>query len=176
MDIVDQLNDYYTTRSKSCRSVMVVLSCMLDTARVNRKTVWCLKNDSDISSTSTYHFSWNFEKAWLFYMHNKEVWMTWHPACSWKKFFSWNSAFSRWATPESREKIHRNCIKKKMSITHGQLPHKDRKGQCPKINWTVPIMWYQSLQEHSMPVCHGCLQLNFILHFIFIVLSFSFKL
>ena len=93
-----------------------------------------------------------------------------------KKKFSWNSAFSRWASPESREKIHRNCIKKKMSITHGQLPHKNRKGQCPKINWTVPIMWYQSLQAHSMPVCHGCLQLNFILHFIFIVLSFSFKL
>ena len=47
-DIVDQLNDYYTTKSKSCRWVMVALSYMLDTARVNGKTVWCLKNDSDI--------------------------------------------------------------------------------------------------------------------------------
>ena len=33
-DIVDQLNDYHTTRSNSCRWVMVALSCMLDTARV----------------------------------------------------------------------------------------------------------------------------------------------
>ena len=56
-DIVDQLNDYYTTRSKSCRWVMVALSYMLDTARVNGKTVWCLKNDSDISRTSSYNFS-----------------------------------------------------------------------------------------------------------------------
>ena len=47
-DIVDQLNDYYTTKSKSCRWVMVALLYMLDTARVNGKTVWCLKNDSDI--------------------------------------------------------------------------------------------------------------------------------
>ena len=36
---------------------------MLDTARVNGKTVWCLKNDSDISSTSSYDFSWNLAKA-----------------------------------------------------------------------------------------------------------------
>ena len=33
-DIVDQLNDYYTTRSKSCCWVMVALSYMLDTVRV----------------------------------------------------------------------------------------------------------------------------------------------
>ena len=34
---------------------------------------------------------------------------------------------------ESREKIHRNWTKEKMSITHGQLPYKYRIGQCPKI-------------------------------------------
>ena len=37
--IVDQQNDYYTTRLKSCRWVMVALSYMLDTARINGKTV-----------------------------------------------------------------------------------------------------------------------------------------
>ena len=61
------------------------------------------------------------------------------------KDVSWNSAFSRWASTESREKIHRNWTKEELSITHGQLPHKDRKEQCPKISWTVPIMWYQYL-------------------------------
>ena len=59
-DIVDQLNGYCTTRSKSCRWVMVPLSCMLDTARFNGKPVWCLKNDS---RTSSYDFSWNLAKA-----------------------------------------------------------------------------------------------------------------
>ena len=56
-DIVDQLNDCYTTRSKSCRCVMVGLSYMFDTPGVHGKTVWCLKHNSDISSTSLYDFS-----------------------------------------------------------------------------------------------------------------------
>ena len=58
-DIVDQLNDYYTTRSKSCCWVTVVLSY----ARVNGKTMWCLRNDPAISSTSSNDFSWNLAKA-----------------------------------------------------------------------------------------------------------------
>ena len=57
IDIVDQLNDYYTIRSKYCHWSMVAQSYMLDTARVNGKTVWCLENDSDISSTSSCDFS-----------------------------------------------------------------------------------------------------------------------
>ena len=65
-DMVDQLNDYYTTRSKSCRWIMIALSYMLNTARVNGKTVWCLKNDSDISSTFSYDFGWNLAKALAF--------------------------------------------------------------------------------------------------------------
>ena len=62
-DIVNQLNDCYTTRLNSCYWVMVALSCILDTARVNGKSVWCQKIDSDISSTSSYNFSWNLAKA-----------------------------------------------------------------------------------------------------------------
>ena len=61
-DIADQLNDYYTTRSRSCRCVMVALLYILVTPRVSEKSVWCLKNDSDISSTSSYDFSWNLAK------------------------------------------------------------------------------------------------------------------
>ena len=56
---------------------------------------------------------------------------------------SWSSAFSRWASTESREKIHRNGTKEKMSITHWRLPLNDKRS--PKINWTVPIMWSQYL-------------------------------
>ena len=39
---------------------------MLDTARFNGKTVWCLKNDSDIWSTSSYDIDWNLAKAFTF--------------------------------------------------------------------------------------------------------------
>ena len=38
-DIVDQLNDYYTTRLKSCHWFMVALSYMLDTGRVKNHVV-----------------------------------------------------------------------------------------------------------------------------------------
>ena len=81
-DIVDQLNDYHTTRSKSDRRLMVALSYMVDTARVNRKTVWCLKNDSDISSTSSCDFSWNLVKALALAHVQRTGLMAWHPACS----------------------------------------------------------------------------------------------
>ena len=82
MDIVDQLNDYYTTRSKSCHWVMVALLYMLDTARVNGRTVWCLKNDSDISRTSSYHFSWNLAKALALPHVQRRSLNGWHPASS----------------------------------------------------------------------------------------------
>ena len=62
-DIVDQPKDYCTTISMSYHWVMVALSCILDTARVNGKTMRCLKIDSDISSTSSYDFTWNLAKA-----------------------------------------------------------------------------------------------------------------
>ena len=138
-DKVDQLNDYYTTGSKSCRWVMVALSYMLDRARVNGKTVWCLKNDSDTSSTSSYDFSRNLPKAGSSTCATKKFeWLGIQRAVE-KTDLSWNSTFSRWASTESREKIHRNRAKEKM------LPHKDRKRRCPNINWTVPIIWYQYL-------------------------------
>ena len=61
------------------------------------------------------------------------------------KDVSWDSSLSRWASTKSTEKIHMNWTKENMSITQGQLQLKDRKRPCPKINWIVPIMWYQYL-------------------------------
>ena len=56
-DIVDQLNDFFTTRAKSNRWAMVVLYYMLDTTRVNSKTLWCMKNKIDISKHKTFDFT-----------------------------------------------------------------------------------------------------------------------
>ena len=53
---------------------MVALSYILDTARVNGKTVQCFKNDPDILSTSSYDFSWNLAKALaLPHVHRRNV-------------------------------------------------------------------------------------------------------
>ena len=56
-DIVDQMNDYFTTRAKSLRWVMIVLYYMLDSARVNAKTLWCIKNGIKIN------FGWDLAKT-----------------------------------------------------------------------------------------------------------------
>ena len=117
---------------------MVALSYMLDTTRGNGKTVSCFKNDSDISSTSGYDFGWNLTKAMaLPHVQRRSL----------------NGLAS---SVQLRMKIILGPVPKversftgtgqeKMSIIHGQFPHKDRKGKWPKINWTVPIMWYQYL-------------------------------
>ena len=69
--------------------------------------------------------------------------MDWHAVEN--KDVSRNSAFIRLTSTDNREKIHRNWTKEKISITHGQLPHKDRKGRCPEIKLTVLIIWNQYL-------------------------------
>ena len=62
-DIVDQMNDYFTTRAKSLRWVMIVLYYMLDTARANAKTIWCIKNGIDHHELKSYNFGWDLAKT-----------------------------------------------------------------------------------------------------------------
>ena len=126
---------------------MVALLYMLDTARVNEKTVWCLKNGSDIPSTSSYDFSWNLTKSLdsSTCTTKKFEWLGIQCAVE-NKDVSWNNTFSRCASTESREKIHRNRIKEKMSITHGQLSDKRQKRTMHQNQLNSAIMQYQYLQ------------------------------
>ena len=62
-DIVDQMNDYFTTRAKSLRWVMIVLYYMLDTARVNAKTIGCIKSRIDHHKLKSYNFDWDLAKT-----------------------------------------------------------------------------------------------------------------
>lgn len=64
-DLLDQLIDHYSTRAKSLRWVMVAFSYMLDTALVNSKTVWCLKEN--IHKLNSHDFGWSLAKS--FAMH-----------------------------------------------------------------------------------------------------------
>ena len=54
-DIVDQINDYVTTIAKSLRWVMIVLYYMLNTALVNAKAIWCIKNGIDHRKLKSYN-------------------------------------------------------------------------------------------------------------------------
>ena len=57
--IFDQLNDYYSCRARTNRQDLASFFYILDTVRVNSKTVLCLKNLLDIKKTNTCKFSWN---------------------------------------------------------------------------------------------------------------------
>ena len=41
---------------------MVALSYILGSGRVNRKNVWCLKNQMEISKMSPYYLGWELTK------------------------------------------------------------------------------------------------------------------
>ena len=130
-DIVDQLNDYYTTRSKSCCWVTVVLSY----ARVNGKTMWCLKNDPDISSTSSNDFSWNLAKA-LALLHVQRRSLNGLASSVQLKInmFLGTTLLVDEPVPKVERRLTGTGHRRKYQFTHGQLSHKHRKGQCPKIN------------------------------------------
>ena len=56
-DIVDQLNDYHTCRSRTFRWDVVALFCVLDTIRVNSKTIWCIKQGLDVQKFKSFDFA-----------------------------------------------------------------------------------------------------------------------
>ena len=57
------MNDYFTTRAKSLRWVMIVLYYMRVTVRVNPKTIWCIKNGIDHHKLKSYNFGWDLAKT-----------------------------------------------------------------------------------------------------------------
>ena len=57
------MNDYFTTRAKSLRWVMIVLYYILDTTRVNGKSIWCIKEGIDFNRIESYDFRWDLAKS-----------------------------------------------------------------------------------------------------------------
>ena len=176
-DIVDQLNYYYTTRSKSCRWVMVALSYMLDTARDNGKIVWCLKNYSDISSTSSYNFSWNFAKALAVPYAQRRSLNGLVSSMQLKiKMFLGTALLVDEPVPKVERRFtgigQRRRSQLHMANCHTKTENDDAlesTEQCQSYGIGI-------CREHSMRVYYGCLQWNVILYFRFILLSFSFIL
>ena len=128
----------------------------------NRVLVWKMIQIFQVHFHMTSAGIW--QRFWLIHMCKKEVWMDWHAVEN--KDVSRNSAFIRLTSTDNREKIHRNWTKEKISITHGQLPHKDRKGRCPEIKLTVLIIWNQYLLatfNASFP-CLLSMKFYFIFH------------
>ena len=62
-DIVDHMNDFYTTRAKTHRWTMLAFYYMLDTIRINAKTLWCLKHKKNPQKVNTFDVSFELANA-----------------------------------------------------------------------------------------------------------------
>ena len=62
-DIIDQVNDFHTCRTQTYRWDLVVLFYILDTIKTNSKTVWCLKNNKDISICKSFQIGWDLANS-----------------------------------------------------------------------------------------------------------------
>ena len=62
-DIVDQLNEYYTVRSQSNRWDLVAFYYILDTIRVNSKTLFCIKKGLDVKKENTFDLAFELVKS-----------------------------------------------------------------------------------------------------------------
>ena len=56
-DIVDQMNDFYSTRAKSLRWDMIAFYYMLDTIRVNSRTLWSETQNIDLKKIKMHSFA-----------------------------------------------------------------------------------------------------------------------
>ena len=62
-DTVDQMNDFYTTRAKTSIWSVLVFYYMLNTIRVNAKTLWCIKYKKSFSKISTFDITFELVNA-----------------------------------------------------------------------------------------------------------------
>ena len=158
-DIVGQLNDYHTTRSKSCHWVMVALSYMLDTARVNEKTVWCLKNDSDISSTSPYDFSWNLAKALALPDVQRRSLNGLSSRLQFKiKMFLGTALLVDEPVPKLERRFTGTGQRRRWQLHMANCHTKTEKDHAPKSTEQCQSCGISICWKHLMRVCHGFLQ------------------
>ena len=158
-DIVYHLNDHCTARSKSYCWVMVALSYMLYTARFNWKTVWCLKNDSDISSTSSYDFDWNLAKALALPHVQRQSLNDVAPSVQLKiKIFLETALLVDEPIPKVERRFtgtgQRGRCQSPMTNCHTTT----EKRNAPKSTEKCQSYVISLCQTHSMRVCNGCLQ------------------
>ena len=154
-DIVDQLNDYYTTRSKSCCWVTVVLSY----ARVNGKTMWCFKNDPAISSTSSNDFSWNLAKA-LALLHVQRRSLNGLASSVQLKInmFLGTTLLVDEPVPKVERRLTGTGHRRKYQLHMANCHTNTEKDNAPKSTKQCQSFGISICREHSKRVCRGCLQ------------------
>ena len=157
--IVDQMNDYFTTRAKSLRWVMIVLYYMLDTARVNAKTIWCIKNGIDHHKLKSYNFGWDLAKTLTMpHVIRRDV-NGLGLMVQLKKNLFLGTVF---VVPEPKPKIEKRfeCTakRKKCVIHQANCRTKQEKDNCRKSTEQCQFCGDSICREHSLRLCVKCLE------------------
>ena len=158
-DIVDQMNDYFTTRAKSLRWVMIVLYYMLDTARVNAKTIWCMKNGIDHHKPESYNFDWDLAKTLKMpHVICRDVSRLGVMVQLKRNLFP-GTAF---VVPEPKPKIEKRfeCTakRKKCVIHQANCRTKQEKDNCRRSTEQCQSCGDSICREHSLRLCVKCLE------------------
>ena len=136
---------------------MVALSFMLDTARVNGKTVWCFKNDSDISSTSSYDFSWTLAKALAFPHVQRRSLNGLASSVQLKiKMFLGTALLADEPVPKVERRFAGTGQRRKLQLHMANCHTKTEKDNVPKSTEQFQSCGISICWEHAMRVCRGC--------------------
>ena len=159
-DTVDQLNHYHTCRSRKFKWDVVALFYMLDTIRVNSKTIWCIKQGPDVQKFKSFDFAWELAMQLL------------------KPFIrSWNISGLLRMTLERMERV----LGEKIQVapqTNGKrkqypYPHTDERRRCKqcekgsskqeksnllKTKQNCKSFGIVVCRQHSIHLCDSCLQ------------------
>ena len=72
-DTVDQINDFYIKRAKTHKWTVLAFYYMLDTIRINAKTLWLLKQDKEPTKVNTFDVSFELANALVMTLIEKDV-------------------------------------------------------------------------------------------------------
>ena len=138
-----------------------IASSMLDTPRVNRKTVWCLKNDLDISSTSSYDFSWNLIKALALPHAQRKIFNGLASSVQLKiKMFLGTVLLVDEPVPKVERRFVGTGQRRRCRLHMANCHKKTEKDYNPKSTEQCQTCGVSICREHSMRVCRGCLRSN----------------
>ena len=153
------MNDYYTTRAKSRRWVMVSLYYMLDTARVNAKTTWCMKEDIDMHKFDSFNFGWNLAKSLaLPHVSRRNVNGLSGMVQLKIKLFLGNALVVPVPLPKIERRFESTGARKRCSIHMANCNTKQEKDNIPKSTEQCQSCERSICRAHSMSSCNECLK------------------
>ena len=158
-DIVDQMNDFFTTRAKSNRWAMVVLYYMLNTTRVNSKTLHCMKNKIDIRKHKTFDFTWQLANELCTRQVSRRSTNGLSKMVQLKiQMFLGTALGAPISKPRTERRYDPNGTRKKCRIHLQNYQSKSEKDKPPQSKEQCQSCGESICQDHSMRLCYHRLE------------------